>query len=33
MPEHSMVYHAESGPVTFESQVHLILIQLVKISA
>ena len=33
MPEHTTVHSAESGPVIFESQVHLILIQSVTISA
>ena len=33
MPEHTTVHSAESGPVIFESQVHLIMIQSVTISA
>ena len=33
MPEHTIVHDAEYGLVTFESQVHLILIQSVTISA
>lgn len=33
MPEHIIAHRAESGPVIFESQVHLILIQSVIISA